>query len=94
MVMMTNLTLPETRTEGVRKKRKRLCAIARRRSRGFAHLLALCVLLLSLSIGHSGQEFQAILEEQRKALTDAVTRGDATRVARIFTSDARLMVPG
>ena len=94
MVMMTNLTLPETRTEGVRKKPKRPCVRARWRSRVFADLLALCVLLLSLSIGHSRQEFQVILDEQRKALTDAVTRGDATGVARIFTSDAKLMVPG
>jgi uncharacterized protein (TIGR02246 family) len=94
MVMMTNLTPSETHTAGVPKKRKRHSARARWRSRGFAPLLALCLLLLSLSIGHSRQEFQAILEEQRKALTDAVTRGDATAVARIFTSDAKLMIPG
>jgi uncharacterized protein (TIGR02246 family) len=45
-------------------------------------------------MGHAEQEFRAALDTQRKTLTDAVTRRDAAGVARIFTSDAKLMAPG
>src|SRR6516164_5117680 len=75
--------------------RKECCAAAARcRSGSLAHLLAPLLLILSFFSAHAEQEFHAALDSQRKALTDAVARRDAPRVARIFTSDAKLMAPG
>jgi uncharacterized protein (TIGR02246 family) len=74
--------------------RKRPCAAAGSRNGSLTHLFALLVLLASFFTGHAEQEFHAALDAQRKALTDAVSQRDAPRVAGIFTSDAKLMVPG
>lgn len=40
------------------------------------------------------EETHRALDGQRRALTEAVTRRDAAAVARIFTPDAKLMLPG
>jgi uncharacterized protein (TIGR02246 family) len=74
--------------------RKECWTTRRRRSDSLAHLIALLVPLLCFLTGHAEQEFHAALDAQRKALTDAVSQRDAPRVASIFTSDAKLMVPG
>jgi uncharacterized protein (TIGR02246 family) len=91
---MTILTLPETCAQCILTERKRTCAGAFYRRCSFAHLLLWFVLLLSFFIGHAEQDVHAALDAQRKALTGAVALRDAPRVARIFTSDGKLMVPG
>jgi ketosteroid isomerase-like protein len=64
------------------------------RSGSVAPVLVVSLLLLSPSVGHTEQDFRAALDAQSRALAEAVSRGDAPAVARIFTSDAKLMLPG
>src|SRR5262245_19310340 len=92
--MMTTSTLPETRSQRVRTQQKRPCGEACWHGLSFGHWLALFALLLASSVDHAEQDFRAGLDTQRKALADAVTRRDAAGAAGIFTSDAKLMVPG
>ena len=46
------------------------------------------------SVAYAEIEALSALEAQRKVLTNAVTRGDAAGVAKIFSADAKLMLPG
>jgi uncharacterized protein (TIGR02246 family) len=91
--MITTFTLAETCPQNFRSNPRKISSKTRWRSRLFTHLLTLFALLLSF-IAHAEQEFRNALDAQRKALTDAVARRDAARVAGVFTSDAKLMVPG
>jgi uncharacterized protein (TIGR02246 family) len=55
---------------------------------------SLFVLAFSLNSYAQNGEIRGLLEIQRKAFAEAVARGDAARVAKLFTTDAKLMVPG
>ena len=46
------------------------------------------------SVVNAEVEARSALVAQRKALTNAVTRGDAAGVAKLFSADAKLMLPG
>ena len=52
------------------------------------------LLLFSPSFGRAETEARGALDLQRKALAEAVTQRDAAAAARIFTSDAKWMLPG
>jgi uncharacterized protein (TIGR02246 family) len=43
---------------------------------------------------HAEKDAHRALDAQRKALTEAVTQRDAAAVAKFFTSDAKVMLPG
>src|SRR5262245_44454031 len=64
---------------------------------GAASLALVCASFLFLfyaPLDHAEKEVHSPLDLQRKALAEAVSRGDAVAVARIFTLDAKLMLPG
>jgi uncharacterized protein (TIGR02246 family) len=50
--------------------------------------------LFSAPVGLADKETRSALDAQRKALVEAVTRRDAAAAAKIFTSDAKWMLPG
>jgi uncharacterized protein (TIGR02246 family) len=59
-----------------------------------AHWLATFLILFPPPLIHAQNNARSALEAQRKALTQAVTCRDAAGVAKIFTTDAKLMLPG
>ena len=81
MVMMTTFALPKQ--------------IVRRAGRGaLGVLFTSSLFVFSAAVVRSEQESRGALDIQRKALCEAVTQRDATAVARLFTADAKLMLPG
>src|SRR5262249_14098813 len=62
------------------------------RSVSLAHFLIL--VLFSPSLMSAEEEPRSALKAQRKTLVEAVKGRDAAGVAKIFTSDAKLMMPG
>ena len=67
----------------------------RTRFAGNAPLASLTLLLhvVSASVVHAENDTRSALDAQRKALSEAVARCDAAGVAKVFTSDAKLMLP-
>jgi uncharacterized protein (TIGR02246 family) len=59
-----------------------------------AHSGALLLSLFAAFAVHAQKEPHDARDAQRKALTEAVARRDAAAVAMVFTSDAKLMLPG
>jgi ketosteroid isomerase-like protein len=92
--MMKSPTLLETGAPCVRIERKWSYDGVRWHRYSFARRPAILLLLLCASLAQAEPEFRAALDAQRKALTDGVARRDAGAVARIFTTDAKLMAPG
>ena len=80
MVMMTTFALPKQ-------------IALRARMGALAALSTSSLFIFSVALG-SEQESHGALNLQRKALCEAVTQRDATAVAKLFTADAMLMLPG
>jgi uncharacterized protein (TIGR02246 family) len=92
--MITIFTPTETSIHGAPTKSKPTHAGHRWRIHGLPRLLALFLLFLPCAVCRAQKEPNAAIDAQRRALADAVARRDAAGVARIFTADAKLMLPG
>src|SRR5262245_29416120 len=92
--MMTRFTPMEKGAPWARITPKRPGAGFRRPIPPRAHWFTLLLILSSVLVAHAQKEAPSALDAQRKALTEAVAQRDAAGVARIFTSDAKLMVTG
>src|SRR6185369_6687468 len=59
-------------------------------------LLCAALTMFSTQIvnGAQKEDVRAAIQVQRKALMDAVTRGDASGVAKVFATDAKFMLAG
>src|SRR5690242_3707192 len=62
----------------------------------FANLLSLALLLAAFltPVGRAEDQARSARDRQRQALAEGVRNRDASAVAKIFTSDAKLMLPG
>jgi len=63
-------------------------------STAFALLFATFLIRFSTPVAGAQNDARSALDAQRRALTDAVLRSNAAAVAKIFTGDAKLMLPG
>ena len=92
--MKTKFTPTEKSAACARMKPKKAHARISKRIPPLAHLFTLLLVLWPGFVLHAATETRCALETQRNALTKAVGQRDAAGVAKIFTSDAKLMVPG
>ena len=92
--MMTLFTLTKTSTPCARTTPKGPDVSSQLPIRSLAYWFALFPICFLSAVGFAEQETRTALDAQRKSLTDAVTRHDAAAVAKVFTSDAKLMLTG
>ena len=92
--MKTTFTFTESITQSFTSRASRVLAGPRWRWCSFASLAGFFLLSVLCYDGWADPNWRKAIDAQREALSAAVGRRDAAGVAKIFTTDAKLMVPG